>query len=59
MGRLPAELKEKVVQYVDDFPLSLEQAKEFREQLMEERKSYVLGDPTKMFEEITMSLCEH
>ncbi|KAF1809915.1 hypothetical protein P152DRAFT_383276, partial [Eremomyces bilateralis CBS 781.70] len=37
IGDLPAELVGQVVNDVDDFPVSLEKAKELREELMEER----------------------
>jgi hypothetical protein len=41
LHRLPPELQEVVFNNIDDspiFPISMEKAKEYREQLMEERK---------------------
>jgi hypothetical protein len=39
---LPLELKNMVEEQVDDFPISMEEAKEIRKRLMEERKAYVV-----------------
>lgn len=41
LANLPPELYERVVDAVDDFPISLDDAKEIREDLMEERKAFV------------------
>jgi hypothetical protein len=59
LGKLPVELQDRIVQSVEEFPLSLAKAKQFREELMEERKKYVLGYQTRFFQEVTISLCEH
>ncbi|KAF5362188.1 hypothetical protein D9756_002171 [Leucocoprinus leucothites] len=59
LGMLPVELQAKVVQDVDDFPISLEKAKQLREELMEERKHYMIGYHDSIFREVTISLCEH
>ncbi|RXW11956.1 hypothetical protein EST38_g13899 [Candolleomyces aberdarensis] len=56
--KLPAELQKIVFNDVDDFPFSTEKAKEYREQLMEERKKFVLGHQ-KEFAAESISLCEH
>ena len=42
LGELPPELMAQVVDGVDDFPISLEEAKEIREQLIGERQK-ILG----------------
>ena len=54
---LPVELQDHILDDVD-FPLSLEDAKELRLELMEERKAFVI-DHGKAFEGATFSLCEH
>lgn len=54
---LPVELQHKVVEDVD-FPMSLQEAKELRLELMEERKAYV-ADQTDAIMSQTFSLCEH
>jgi hypothetical protein len=58
MGQLSAELKEKVFEDVEDFPIGMEEAKAIRLQLMDERKSYVTEQGWN-FEKRTFSLCEH
>lgn len=58
LGKLSAELKEKVFESVEDFPIGMEEAKKIRERLMEERKRYVV-DQEAAFENETFSLCEH
>lgn len=58
LGELPPELMAQVVDGVDDFPISLEEAKEIREQLMEERKVFVEEVNEEMQCE-TFSFCEH
>jgi hypothetical protein len=55
---LPLELREKVFSDVEDFPLSLREAKELRLELMEERKGFVVEN-NESFEQHTFSLCEH
>jgi len=52
------ELKDKVFEDVEDFPISIEKAKELRLQLMAERSKYVKYQKDA-FEETTFSLCEH
>lgn len=58
LSRLPRELRDGVVESVDDFPISMDEAKEIRLELMEERKSFVVAQD-EMFREYTISLCEH
>lgn len=56
--QLPLELKKEVVANVEDFPISLEEAKRLRLELMEERKGYgAIQD--KEFQSTTFNLCEH
>lgn len=56
--RLPLEIKKEVMGYVDDFPISLEEAKKLRLELMDERKFHdVIQDGE--FNSTTFSLCEH
>lgn len=58
LGKLSNEIKDKVFQEVEDFPISIETAKELRLKLMEERSSYVTNQ-VSAFEKNTFSLCEH
>ncbi|KAK0109700.1 hypothetical protein ONS95_002379 [Cadophora gregata] len=58
LAKLSNEMKDKIFQGVDDFPISMETAKELRLKLMEERKKYVVAQ-TRAFEEREFSLCEH
>ena len=59
LGKLSNELKDKVFASVDEFPIGMDEAKEVRLRLMDERK--LIGiDQTRAFENInTFSLCEH
>jgi hypothetical protein len=41
LGELPMELMQFVVNDVDGFPISLEEAKKVREELMEEERAFV------------------
>lgn len=59
LARLPVELREKVVKHVQDFPISMERAKQLREELMAERKAYLIDYQTENFNSVTISLCEH
>ncbi|KAJ2911781.1 hypothetical protein MD484_g8633, partial [Candolleomyces efflorescens] len=56
--KLPPEVQKIVFDKVDDFPITLAKAKEYREQLMNERKKFVLSNQ-KDFAAETISLCEH
>lgn len=58
LDKLPLELQQHVYDDVDDFPLSMDTAKELRLELMKERTVFV-DEQTKAFEGETFSLCEH
>ncbi|KAG2009581.1 hypothetical protein CC2G_012496 [Coprinopsis cinerea AmutBmut pab1-1] len=59
LQKLPVELRDYVYEEVDGFPISLAEAKALREELMEERKKFVI-DNGELFENaVTFSLCEH
>ncbi|KAF6763599.1 hypothetical protein DFP72DRAFT_479215 [Ephemerocybe angulata] len=58
LTKLPNELKQRIFSSVEDFPIDMETAKELREKLMAERKSYVL-DNQGQFAATPISLCEH
>lgn len=59
LGRLPQELKDKVLADLeDDFPITMQEAKEYREELMEERKRFEISHKGS-FESVEISLCEH
>jgi hypothetical protein len=58
VSALPRELQDQVFEGVEDFPLSMEEAKKLRLELMEERKAdAVLVDEAFRMQEF--SLCEH
>lgn len=57
-GRLPKELRDKIFEEVEGFPISKEDAEEYRKILMEERKDFVLGHQRYLASAI-ISLCEH
>jgi hypothetical protein len=44
MRPLPQELRNMVENQVEDFPISMKEAKDIRKRLMEERKTYVAGN---------------
>jgi hypothetical protein len=56
--KLSPELQKLVFDDVDEFPISMDKAKEYREQLMEERKKFVLSNQGEFAAE-TIALCEH
>lgn len=58
LGGLSAELRKEVFNNVDDFPISMEEAKEIRLKLMEERSKFVIPQG-RQFEATEFSLCEH
>ncbi|CZR51823.1 uncharacterized protein PAC_01700 [Phialocephala subalpina] len=58
LGKLSNELKDKIVDDVDDFPISMEKAKELRLELMAERSVFVSAHEG-VFQEQTFNLCEH
>ena len=57
-GKLSQEISDKIFESVDDFPIGMDEAKEIRLKLMEERKLYVV-DANRAFEGNKFSLCEH
>jgi hypothetical protein len=58
LGKLSAELNQKIFEDVEDFPIGMEEAKEVRSRLMEERGRYVVHQG-EHFEKNTFFLCEH
>lgn len=56
--KLPLEMQREVMGNVLDFPISLEEAKALRLELMEERKGYDVRQNGN-FNATTISLCEH
>jgi len=58
LNTLPPELQNQVIDHVEDFPISLKEAKELRLELMAERSQFGV-DQTASFEENQFSLCEH
>ncbi|KAL0573732.1 hypothetical protein V5O48_008228 [Marasmius crinis-equi] len=62
LGKLPAELKDQVVrmtdEWPDEWPISLEEAKRVREDLMLKRRMYV-DKVNQDFEQEGFSFCEH
>ncbi len=59
LGVLPTELQELVVNKVDDFPISIEEAKEMRLELMEGRKAFLDEHDENFDRESAFYLCEH
>ena len=57
-GKLSQEICDNVFKNVDDFPIGMDEAKEIRLRLMEERKRHVI-DSNYAFESNEFSLCEH
>ncbi|TFK63101.1 hypothetical protein BDN72DRAFT_848026 [Pluteus cervinus] len=55
---LPAELKEQIFDKVDGFPITLEEAKRLRLELMQERSAFV-ETQDGLFRQGEISLCEH
>jgi hypothetical protein len=58
LHNLPPELRNEIARYANDFPIGMEEAKELRLELMEERKNFVQHHGVA-FEKYTFSLCEH
>ncbi|KAF2488955.1 hypothetical protein BU16DRAFT_520007 [Lophium mytilinum] len=58
VGDLPAELQNFIVDDVTDFPISIEEAKKIREELMEERRAFV-DEVNEEYESEQFSFCEH
>ena len=55
---LPVELQDAILDGVDGFPITLEEAKGLRHELMKEKKWFVVAHG-EAFEESEFSLCEH
>ncbi|TFK36202.1 hypothetical protein BDQ12DRAFT_725247 [Crucibulum laeve] len=58
LSRLPVEVQQLVVDAVDEFPISMQEAKQLREKLMAERKVFAT-DHSREFSSLNFSLCEH
>ncbi|TFK17408.1 hypothetical protein FA15DRAFT_761079 [Coprinopsis marcescibilis] len=56
---LPLELRDQIFEKVEDFPITLGEAKATREQLMAERKDYVRKSDMRYTSRERFSLCEH
>ena len=56
--RLPLELQDMIMDNLDGFPIFMDEAKQFRLELMDERKA-VSHSSNEQFEEGSFSLCEH
>jgi hypothetical protein len=59
LAKLSAELKYKIFDDVEEFPIGMEEAKKVRLKLMHERKAYVTTHTSTAFEGNTFNLCEH
>ena len=58
LASIPKEVVDQIVDDVDDFPISLEEAKGLRLELMEERKVFV-DEVDKDIQSSTFFFCEH
>ena len=58
LDRLPREIQDLIFNEVDEFPMSMEDAKTFRLHLMEERQKFTINHGQQL-EEFSFSLCEH
>ncbi|KAI4847235.1 hypothetical protein E4T44_04624, partial [Aureobasidium sp. EXF-8845] len=58
LDQLPPELRNQVMTDVGDFPISLEEAKGLRQELMDERRAFV-EDVNNLLESEDFSFCEH
>ena len=58
MARLPKEIVDQFIEDVDEFPIGIEEAKEIRGRLMEERKAF--GEDVDLdIVSSTFAFCEH
>ncbi|KAF8065186.1 hypothetical protein FPV67DRAFT_1696141 [Lyophyllum atratum] len=57
--KLPVELQEEIFKNVEDFPIELQEAKELRLKLMQERKVYFVAHDGQFNSSSEFSLCEH
>lgn len=58
LDELPPELRHQVMTEAGDPPITLEEAKKVRDELMDERRAFVT-DVNEIYEEGTFSFCEH
>jgi hypothetical protein len=58
-AKLSQELKDQVFEGVEDWPMDMEDAKEVRLRLMDERKVFVHDHTKVTFEGMDFGLCEH
>lgn len=58
LAKLSTDLREQVFREVDEFPIGMEEAKELRLKLMEERKVYIQEHDYQL-DRMAFSLCEH
>lgn len=58
VAELPPELVDNILDQAGDFPISLEEAKEMRLELMRERTAFV-DYVNKEYEQETFNFCEH
>ena len=58
LAKLPVEMADRVVDAVEDIPISLEEAKIIREELIEERRQYV-EEVNEIWREQGYCFCEH
>ncbi|KAI4729148.1 hypothetical protein E4T49_03003 [Aureobasidium sp. EXF-10728] len=58
LDELPPELRHQVMSEVGDFPISLEEAKTLREELMDERRAFA-KDVNELYQGEEFSFCEH
>lgn len=59
LDKLPVELKDRVYEEIEEFPITLREAKELRDELMEERKYFIREHAKAVQEYNAFSLCEH
>jgi Protein of unknown function (DUF4246) len=56
---LPVELQDHIYSDVDEFPISMAEAKSLRQKLMDERKEFVVEHVKAFKSSLKFSLCEH
>jgi Protein of unknown function (DUF4246) len=59
INNLPAEIQDYVYGNVEDFPIRLDEAKSARDELMEERRVFVIQHSRILNRSCEFSLCEH
>lgn len=58
-GRLSREVHEMIMDAVEEFPMSMDEAKQLRVELMKERKRFSVKQGAAFEEAYEFSLCEH